>query len=91
MLIYDELHQLLSEQLFFENSNELDTVALRKEIKNFYAEYFTNGNQLSAQNSLQSRMRPYRKRDVFHVAFNLGMLCIQLLFFIIAFFSGKNK
>ena len=86
-LIHEELHEILSKQLFFQNNNEIDTISLRKEIKNFYAEYFTNGNKSSAKHSLESRMRPYRKRDVFHLAFNLGMLTVQLLFLVIAFFS----
>jgi hypothetical protein len=90
-IIFDELHELLSKQLFFENNNEVDTITLRKEIKNFYADYFTDGNKISAKHSLQSRMRPYRKRDVFYLAFNLGMLCIQVLFFIIANFNGNNN
>lgn len=86
--IYDNMIALASRQTFAQNTNEMSTVALRKEIKNFYAEYFTNGNKTSAKHSLQSRLKPTRKRDIFYLAFNVGALAMQLLFFIIAWISG---
>ena len=87
-LIFDELQELTSKQIFSQTTNEMSTVQMRKEIKNFYAEYFTDGNKIKAKSSLQSRMKPYRKRDIFYVSFYSGMLLMQLFFNVIVNIEG---
>ena len=46
----------LSKENCEEQINEINNNNLRKEIKSFYADLFTNGNKISAKNSLQNRM-----------------------------------
>lgn len=74
---------------FSQNSKEISINSLRKEIKCVYSEYFTNGNKSDAKKSLQSRMKPFRQSHLFNIAFNLGMLTMQVIFFVLIFILSK--
>jgi hypothetical protein len=89
MSFHNEMKLLLSKKIFNSEKCETDSVALRKEIKDFYTENFCNGDKDKAIQSLESRMKPYRRRDIFMIGFNIGFFSVQILYLSFAsFFSN---
>ena len=80
--------ETISKQTFAQNTLEMSNNLLRREIKCFYADYFTQGNKNIAKISLQNRMKPYRQRDVINLSFNVLMLIMQLIVFIFLFIQS---
>ena len=81
----------LSKENCEEQINEINNNNLRKEIKSFYADLFTNGNKISAKNSLQNRMLPNRNREMNNLSFNLGILTMQIVVFLFVFCLSNHN
>jgi len=74
---------------YFGELNEINL--LRKEIMQFYAREFNNGNESNAKDALEARMRGNKTKESFCLGVYLGIIgCLFFAFLILMFFS-KNK
>jgi hypothetical protein len=66
-------------------------IELRKQIKNFYADHLTSGNQNAATNELEARMKGLRTPDLALISFYLGLqIAMVFCYFLIKSAPSKN-
>jgi hypothetical protein len=65
-------------------------IELRRQLQQFYAFEFTNGNAGKAKKDLEARMKGNRDKDVAFIAFNIGIM-VSLVFVYILLVNLDSK
>jgi hypothetical protein len=69
-----------------------NSILLRKEILQFYADNLTHGNLEKAKTKLENRMRGNRKKDIAIIYFHIGMaVALFLTHMILYLFENNNS
>jgi len=62
-----------------------DVIELRKQVKEFYAELFNEGNIMKSEKELYERMKGNRTKDKTQIAFHLGMIITCLIAYLLLY------